>query len=227
MGDGEGNTYIVPTTALIIDEMADGKGTAVIDTTTQDALATASYTITYAPLAQMVDGKVELTIPADWTTPSVTTTDAGFVTAATDVDGSGATAAVAVPSVAIGTKLDLNGRVLTVSGIDVDEKGTVIFTYGASIGAAFAAAPVVAGTYTFAIRSQGSSTGSDEIDNDIDGNEIKGQVLSARWNRNQRFVNAGNTGQTAVITFEAVGTMDGGVVRFEMPNLSTNPQNSS
>ena len=278
--DGEGATYIVPTTALIIDEMADGKGTAVIDKTTQDALATASYTITYTPLAQMVDGKVELTIPADWTTPSLTNTDAGFITAATDVDGSGATAPVTVPTVAIGTKLDLNGRVLTVSGIDLDENGTVVFTYGASTGATQAAAPVVAGTYTFAIRSQGSSTGSDGIDNDgdtnvdeadeddgralsaietsptvvvgpvgkgigfaylsnnlvedkegaeedFDGNEIKGQVLSARWNRNQRFVNAGNSGQTAVITFEAVGTMDGGDVRFEMPNLLTNPQNSS
>merc|ERR1712096_146813 len=93
---------------------------------------------------------------------------------ATDADGSGAAAAVAAT-------IDLNGRVLTVDGIDLDEKGTVIFTYG---GAAFATAPVVAGTYTFAIRSQGSSTGSDGLDNDADGStdeadEDDGRALSA------------------------------------------------
>merc|ERR1712169_71056 len=79
----------------------------------------------------------------------------------------------------------------------------------------------------FAYLSNNLVEDKEAADDDIDGNEIKGQVLSARWNRNQRFVNAVNTGQTAVITFEAVGTMDGGDVRFEMPNLSTNPQNSS
>ena len=136
------DTLVVPS-AITIDYAADGSGTLAITesgtttaVTTQASLKFAELDISYTPFAEMLNGKIVLTIPAGWSAP---------VKVATATSGIN----VVVASVSSDDwAVDATAMTVTISDIDLDESSTLKIDYTGR-------APSVGGASIFSLTSQG------------------------------------------------------------------------
>src|SRR5207244_12451267 len=122
-----------------VNNSADGSGTETISPTSVFAGTTGNTeTLTYtAATGGLKNGAVEVTVPANWSAPSTTSTDHGYTTSST------------------GT-VSVYGQTITVSGVTLDGGATLTVTY------ANADAPTAAqsGTGTWTTREKSTAGGS-------------------------------------------------------------------
>jgi hypothetical protein len=120
---------------------ADGSGTQASTTTNVAASSTGNTVVfTYTAAAGgMRNGTVNLTVPAGWSAPSLTTNAAGYTTASTGVVG-------------------VAGQVITVTGVTLLAAGTLTITYGATGGGGpGATATATTGAQTWQSQQRSSS----------------------------------------------------------------------
>ncbi len=223
-------TGVAGSQTVAVSNSADGAGTGTIAPTstlagTTNNTETATYTATTGGLA--ANGVVELTVPANWTAPQKTTSNAaGYVTAT--AGGS----AVAAGNIAIAGSGPWTIDVTLASALSSGQ--TVVVTYGDTSvnvgGAAAAPSAANAGNSTFTIKEKSTSAGSlttvagaqtVAVSNSADGSGT-GAVLPIS-------TFAGTTNNTEVATYTATtgGVAANGVVEVTVPANWSAPQKTT
>jgi hypothetical protein len=118
--DGGDFTELIAGSPTVTDQASvatDGPGSFTVDPPNVPADAPTTLTFTYtADSGGLTDGTVALVVPDDWSTPSLTAGDPGFV-AASDGD------------------ISVDGQTITVSGLTLADGDTFTITYGGGDGA--------------------------------------------------------------------------------------------
>ena len=168
---------------------ASGKGKAVV-TETGDTLyagdADREIKVVYTAAGEMVAGKVQLTIPADWSPPT------GNVTAMIDM-------AAVTPN--------FSGQVIVVDSVGLLKDGTVTFVYTGMVQ------PTKADGVKFAVKSHGGLISDTFKDVSGEGTILTVDVGEARNGSGMgvvepKIVQAGATGVKLIFTYTAVGQID-------------------
>ena len=96
---------------MSVNNSADGSGTEIISPTSVFAGSTGNTeTITYtAGTGGLNAGAVEVTVPANWSAPSLTSSNAGYTTSSTGTVG-------------------VSGQVITVTGVTLAANATLTIT---------------------------------------------------------------------------------------------------
>jgi len=104
-------------TALCPSAIADGAGAMAVNPSSVAISTSKSLTFTYtAPVGQgLENGTLSLSVPADWSAPSTTSTARGYTTSSDGV-------------------VSVSGTTITVAGVTVIGGGTVTITYGDKSG---------------------------------------------------------------------------------------------
>jgi hypothetical protein len=188
----------------------DGSGTMKASASTVSANSRNTITFKYAAApGGMSDGAVTLDVPTDWSPPSTTAGQDGYVTASA---GTVSTA----------------GQTITVSGLSLFGNAVTI-TYGSKAGGgAGALAPTTPGPHTWFARERSSSTGT------ITPLFISPQITvyaadgSGTLTTPTTDVSAGSTGNTIHFTYTAdSGGIQNGVVVLTVPPGWSAPSTSS
>src|SRR5207248_2493434 len=152
-------------------------------------------------------GAVELTVPANWSAPSITNGAAGCTTASTGTVG-------------------VSGQVITVTGVSLAQSATLTITYGATTGAcssstgASAPSNTQSGSATWNVRQKSTSGGtltaigsspSVNVTNAADGSGTASIAPTS--------VEAGSTGLTETLTYTetVAGGTNAGAVELTVP----------
>jgi hypothetical protein len=183
----------------------DGAGSMAVSPTNTLNGGSQLLTFTYGPVAgSLSDGKLSITIPADWATPQTgNSSGAGFV-----FDG-------------CGSALSISGMTLTSSGVDLGSNQTCEITYQA-------VAPATSGSYTFVTEEASSATGtlttlgsSPSVAVNSDGVGTLSVAPSA--------VSAGSSGNTVTFTYRspAAVALSGGELTIATPSGWSPPSTSA
>ncbi len=224
---------VAGTSTVSVTSSGDGTGTGTIVPTstlagTTNNTETATYTATTGGVA--ANGVVQLTVPANWTAPQKTTSNAaGYVTATSG--GS----AVAAGNIAIAGTGPWTISVTVPSALASGQ--TVTITYGdtssSAAGAATAPGPSQAANYTFTVKEKSTSGGTlttvgvgggtqtvavaNSADGAGTGTVAPSSTLAATTN---------NT-ETATYTAATGGVAASGVVELTVPANWTAPQKAT
>ena len=216
-------TALASSPSVNVTNAADGTGTLSVSPTSAVAGSTGNtetFTYTETAAGGMNDGAVQITVPAGWSAPSTSATDAGYTSSSTGTVNTDATA-----------------RTITVSGVTLDQGDTLTVTYGdkSQGGPGADAAPATlmtggSGPVTWSASQQSTSGGtlhalasspSVTITNAPDG--------SGTLTVSPTSVVAGTTGNTLTFTYTetAAGGINNGAVRIAIPTTWTTPQVSN
>jgi ell wall binding domain 2 (CWB2) len=126
------------------DLCSDGSGTMTVDQTAINASTRTTLHFTYTAAAghNLTAGQIDIAVPAGWSTPSTTSSSAGYTTASP------------------GT-VSVSSNTIQVSGLTLASGSTVTITYGDTSGTGGGAvSPNAAQTATFSTTQKGLSTGT-------------------------------------------------------------------
>jgi hypothetical protein len=140
----DGESAGSPVDNVVISASPDGSG-SMTASATEVAVGSSGNTLVFTYTAApggLDSGTLELTVPAGWSTPSVSSSAAGFATST------------------CGT-VSVVGSTIEVSGVTLASGASCSITYGSRVqGGPGAYAPSVPGTYSFSALEMSSTTGS-------------------------------------------------------------------
>ena len=200
---------------VTVKRQGSGKGKAVLTVTDGDAALYAGdkgreVTVVYTAAGQMVNGKVRLTIPKDWSAPTAET-----VTIAPALG----------PEPALPPTFD--GQQVMVERVNLDANGTVAFVYTGDVQ------PTVGTAVKFAVAVHGgldSDAYQDVADPDkqltVEVKEARPGSGSAEFT--PKIVQAGATGVTLTFTYKVAGTVSAPKeFRVQVPASWTQPSGAA
>src|SRR5207247_2289898 len=181
---------------------ADGSGTLTSGTSNVSASQTGrTITFTYTAAAGGIsNGSVTLDVPAGWTAPSTTGSNAGYTTAST------------------GT-VSVSGQTITVSSVTLAGGATTTITYGATSGGGpGATATTTAGSATWQAKEKSTSGGTLTNLGTSPSVNVLAADGSGTLTTPTGSVNSASTGQTITFTYTAAaGGLSNGSVTLVVP----------
>ncbi|MBI4419336.1 MAG: Ig-like domain-containing protein [Gemmatimonadetes bacterium] len=196
------NTAIAANTSPAITVYsADGSGTNTVSPSETSASSTENtLTFTYtAATGGMNNGAVEITVPSDWSAPSLATGDAGYTTVST------------------GT-VSVSSQVITVTGLTLAGGASMTVVYGSKAAGGPGATAGAAGTATFTTRQRSIASGTLTPIAAHPSVTVYAADGSGTNVVSPTTVTAASTGNTLTFTYTAAtGGMNNGAIEITVP----------
>jgi len=214
---GDDFASILKPATITVTNAPDGSGTVSVAPTAVTAGSVQELLFTYKPAGTINGGKVQITVPSNWTSPQGAS-GRGFTTAETD------------PGAALGT-LTFAGKSVIVPIAALTVGQTVRIKYGSGGGSNGVIVPPELGPVVFAAKSQGLT--------DQQGGQLIELISAppvvtvgaagdgsgtATVTAATAPVTAGSTGNTVTVIFIAAGPMTDGGVSLDVPTGWSPPE---